>query len=303
MTYTNFDLAIDGDGIALLTWNVPDRSMNVITLRGIEELSAIVDRVVEDAAVRGVVVTSGKDTFCAGADITLLEGLGRTYAAFAKELGEEQAALRFFEESRKLSLLYRRIETCGKPWVAALNGTAMGGGFELALACHHRVAAQNPNTRLGLPEIKVGLFPGAGGTVRISRMLSPADALQLLLKGDQLRIERAKAMKLIDAVVPPEQLIAAAGDWIKAGGKAKNPWDVEGFRLPGGAVYSKAGMQVFPVANAMYRRETFDNYPAARAVMQVVYEGLQLPVEAALRVESRWFAKILRTPQAAAMMR
>jgi 3-hydroxyacyl-CoA dehydrogenase / enoyl-CoA hydratase / 3-hydroxybutyryl-CoA epimerase len=303
MTYTNFDLAIDGDGIALLTWNVPDRSMNVITVKGIEELSAIVDRLVEDAAVKGVVVTSGKDTFCAGADITLLEGLGRTYAAFAKELGEEQAALRFFEESRKLSLLYRRIETCGKPWVAALNGTAMGGGFELALACHHRVAAQNPKTRLGLPEIKVGLFPGAGGTVRISRMLAPADALQFLLKGDQLRVDRAKALKLIDAVVPPEQLITAAGDWIKAGGKAKNPWDVEGFRLPGGAVYSKAGMQVFPVANAMYRRETFDNYPAARAVMQVVYEGLQLPIEAALRVESRWFAKVLRTPQAAAMMR
>jgi 3-hydroxyacyl-CoA dehydrogenase / enoyl-CoA hydratase / 3-hydroxybutyryl-CoA epimerase len=303
MTYTNFDLAIDGDGIALLSWNVPDRSMNVITLQGIEELSAIVDKLVADAAVKGVVITSGKDTFCGGADITLLESLGRAFAAFAKELGEEQAALRFFEESRKLSLLYRRIETCGKPWVAALNGTAMGGGFELALACHHRVAAQNPKTRLGLPEVKVGLFPGAGGTIRLSRMLAPADALQLLLKGDQLRVERAKAMKLIDAVVPPEELVKAAKDWIKAGGKAKNPWDADGFRLPGGLVYSKAGMQTFPAANAIYRRETYDNYPAARAILQVVYEGLQLPMDAALRVESRWFAKILRTPEAAAMMR
>ncbi len=303
MTYTNFDLAIDGDGIALLSWNVPDRSMNVITLQGIEELSAIVEQLVADAAVKGVAITSGKDTFCGGADITLLESLGRAFAAFAKELGEEQAALRFFEESRKLSLLYRRIETCGKPWVAALNGTAMGGGFELALACHHRVAAQNPKTRLGLPEVKVGLFPGAGGTIRLSRMLAPADALQLLLKGDQLRVERAKSMKLVDAVVPPEELVTAAKDWIKAGGKAKNPWDVEGFRLPGGLVYSKAGMQTFPAANAIYRRETYDNYPAARAILQVVYEGLQLPMDAALRVESRWFAKILRTPEAAAMMR
>jgi 3-hydroxyacyl-CoA dehydrogenase/enoyl-CoA hydratase/3-hydroxybutyryl-CoA epimerase len=303
MTHTNFDLAIDGDGIALLTWNMPDRSMNVITLQGIEELSAIVEQLVADAAVNGVVVTSAKDTFCGGADITLLESLGRTFAAFAKELGEEQAALRFFEESRKLSLLYRRIETCGKPWVAALNGTAMGGGFELALACHHRVAAQNPKTRLGLPEVKVGLFPGAGGTIRISRMLAPADALQFLLKGDQLRVERAKAMKLIDAVVPPGELVTAAKEWIKAGGKAKNPWDVEGFRLPGGPVYSKAGMQTFPAANAIYRRETYDNYPAARAILQVVYEGLQLPMDTALRVESRWFAKILRTPEAAAMMR
>src|SRR6266436_2173076 len=303
MTYTNFELAIDSEGIALLSWNVPDRSMNVITLQGIEELSAIVERLAADAAVKGVVITSAKDTFCAGADLTLLESLGRTFAALVKDQGEEQAALRLFEESRKLSLLYRRIETCGKPWVAALNGTAVGGGFELALACHYRVAAKNPKTRLGLPEVKVGLFPGAGGTIRISRMLAPVDALQFLLKGDQLRVERAKAMKLVDAVVPPGELVKAAKDWIKAGGKAKNPWDVDGFRLPGGPVYSKAGMTTFPAANAIYRRETYDNYPAARAILQVVYEGLQLPMDLALKVESRWFAKILRTPEAAAMMR
>src|SRR5260370_37939985 len=135
-----------------------------------------------------------------------------------------------FEESRKLSLLYRRIETGGKPWVAAINGTALGGGFELCLACHHRVAANNPKARLGLPEIKIGLFPGAGGTQRIARMLAPVDALQLLLKGDQLRLDRAKALKLVDAVVPQEDLVKTAKDWIKAGGKAKAPWDVDGFR-------------------------------------------------------------------------
>jgi 3-hydroxyacyl-CoA dehydrogenase/enoyl-CoA hydratase/3-hydroxybutyryl-CoA epimerase len=110
-------------------------------------------------------------------------------------------------------------------------------------------------------------------------------------------------MKLIDAVVPPDELVKAAKDWIKAGGKAKNPWDVEGFRLPGGPVYSKAGMNVFPAANALYRRETYDNYPAHRAILQVVYEGLQLPMDLALRVESRWFTKILRSPEAAVMMR
>src|SRR6516164_5184929 len=217
MTYTNFKLAIDGDGIALLTWDVPDRSMNVITLQGIDELSAIVEELAADAAIKGVVITSAKEAFCAGADLTLLESLGRTFATLVKEQGEEQAAARLFEESRKLSLLYRRLETCGKPWVAAINGTAVGGGFELALACHYRIAAQNPKTRLGLPEIKVGLFPGAGGTTRIARMLPPADALQYLLKGDQLTVERAKTMKLIDAVVAPGGLVAAAKDWIKAG--------------------------------------------------------------------------------------
>ena len=210
---------------------------------------------------------------------------------------------KLFEESRKLSQLYRRLETSGKPWVAAINGTALGGGFELCLACHHRVAADSDKTRIGLPEVKIGLFPGAGGTQRVARMVAPGDALQFLLKGDMLRLNRAKAMKLVDAVVPAADLVKTAKDWIKAGGKAKAPWDVEGFRLPGGQVYSKAGMMTFPAANAIYRRETYDNYPAARAILQVVYEGLLLPFDRALTVESRHFAHILRSPEAAAMIR
>ena len=302
-TFTNFTLDIDGDGIALVTWNAPGRTMNVIDVKVIEELTTIVEELATDGAVKGAVITSGKDTFCAGADLTMLEALSRTFADLAASQGAEAANARLFDESRKLSLLYRRIETCGKPWVAAINGTAVGGGFELTLACHHRIAADNGRTRLGLPEIKIGLFPGAGGTQRIARMLPPSDALQFLLKGDQLQLARAKAMKLIDAVVPQADLIKAAKDWIRSGGAAKAPWDVDGFKLPGGPVYSKAGMMVFPPANAIYRRETYDNYPAARAIMQVVYEGLQLPIDQALRVESRWFAKILHSPEAAAMIR
>jgi 3-hydroxyacyl-CoA dehydrogenase / enoyl-CoA hydratase / 3-hydroxybutyryl-CoA epimerase len=303
MSHANFKLDIDADGIGLLTWNMPDRSMNVINLTVIEELSAIVEQTAGDAAVKGVVVTSGKDSFCAGADLTLLDRVVKVFGEMAKARGEDAAATLLLEESRRLSVLYRRIETCGKPWVAAINGTALGGGLELCLACHHRIAADNPQTRLALPEIKVGLFPGAGGTTRVARMLPPADALQFLLKGDQVRVAQANKTKLIDAVVPAADLIKRAKDWIKAGGKAKAPWDEDGFRLPGGPVYSKAGMMTFPAANAIYRRETYDNYPAARAIMQVVYEGLQLPFDLALRVESRWFAKILRSPEAAAMMR
>jgi len=299
----NFKLDVDADGIALITWDMAERSMNVINTGVIEELGTLVDKVAADAAIKGAIVTSGKDAFCGGADLTMLEGMGAVFANLVRTKGEEAAAAFVFEESRKLSQLYRRLETSGKPWVCALNGTAMGGGFELALACHYRVATDNPKTRLGLPEIKIGLFPGAGGTQRVARMLAPADALQFLLKGDQLKVDRAKAMKLIDAVVPQADLIKTAKDWIKAGGKAKAPWDTEGFRLPGGPVYSKAGMMTFPAANAIYRRETYDNYPAARAILQVVYEGLQLPMDTALRVESRWFAKILRSPEAAAMIR
>jgi 3-hydroxyacyl-CoA dehydrogenase/enoyl-CoA hydratase/3-hydroxybutyryl-CoA epimerase len=303
MSFTKFELDVDGDGVALITWDAPGTTMNLIDMTMIAELSAIIEQIAADAEVKGAVITSGKDTFCAGADLTMLEGLSRAFKDLAASKGEEAANTRLFEDSRKLSQLYRRIETCSKPWVAAINGTALGGGFELALACHRRIAADNARTRVGQPEIKIGLFPGAGGTQRIARILAPADALQLLLKGDQLRLDRAKALKLIDVVVPPGDLIKAAKEWIKSGGSATAPWDTDGFKLPGGAVYSKAGMNSFPPANAIYRRETFDNYPAARAIMQVVYEGLQLPMDAALRVESRWFAKILRSPEAAAMIR
>jgi 3-hydroxyacyl-CoA dehydrogenase/enoyl-CoA hydratase/3-hydroxybutyryl-CoA epimerase len=303
MSFTNFKIENDGDGIALATWDSPGRSMNVIDATVMDELSAIIDQITADTAVKGVVITSGKDAFCAGADLTMLEGLSRAFAELAASQSEEAAMMRFFEESRRWSVLCRRIETCGKPWVAAINGTALGGGFELALACHRRIAADNPRTRLGQPEVKVGLIPGAGGTQRIARMMPPSDALQFLLKGDQVQLPRAKAMKLIDTVVPKADLIRVAKEWIKAGGSAKAPWDVDGFKLPGGPVYSKAGIMVFTPANAIYRRETYDNYPAARAILQVVYEGLQLPMDQALRVESRWFAKILRSPEAAAMIR
>src|SRR5262249_13072579 len=303
MTYVNFKLDTDADGIALITWDAPGRSMNVIDRNVIEELSDIVETVAGDGAIRGAVITSGKEAFCAGADLPMLEASIHAFAEMARARGEEAAATVLFEDSRKSSLLYRRLETCGKPWVAAITGTALGGGFELCLACHHRVAGESANTRVGLPEIKVGLFPGAGGTQRIARMMPPADALRFLLKGDQLRLAYAKDMKLIDAIVPTAHVVTHAKEWIRTNGVAKAPWDMEGFRLPGGPVYSKAGMMTFPSANAIYRRETYDNYPGARAIMQVVYEGLQLPMDVALRVESRWFAKILRSPQAAAMTR
>ncbi len=160
MSFTNFTVDTGDDGIAIVTWNAPSRSMNVIDGTVTEELGTIVEQTAADAAVKGVVITSGKDTFCAGADLTVLQSLSRAFAELAASQGEDAANARFFEDSRKWSVLCRRIETCGKPWVAAINGTAVGGGFELALACHQRVASDNSKTRLGLPEVKVGFFPG-----------------------------------------------------------------------------------------------------------------------------------------------
>jgi 3-hydroxyacyl-CoA dehydrogenase / enoyl-CoA hydratase / 3-hydroxybutyryl-CoA epimerase len=303
MIYQHFKLDIDPDGIALVTWDSPGRSMNVIDVKVMDEMAAVVEQVIGDAAVKGAIVTSAKETFSAGADLTMLDGFKRSFRDIAGREGEEAAVGKLFEWCQRLPAIYRRLETGGKPWVAAINGTALGGGFELALACHYRIAAANPKARLGLPEVKVGLFPGAGGTQRVARMLLPADALEFLLKGEQVAPERAKAMKLIDEVVAPDALIETAKAWIKAGGKAIKPWDEKGFRLPGGPVYSKAGMMTFPPANALYRRETYDNYPAARAILQAVYEGLQVPFDVAQRIECRYFTHVVRTPEAEAMIR
>src|SRR5215813_14152572 len=303
MAFKNFKLELDADGIALVTWDIPGRSMNVLDETSIEELEAIVKQTTEDANVKGVVITSNKEAFCAGADLSMLEGMSRIYAQTLKEKGEVAANQMLFDQSRRMSLIYRSIETCGKPWAAAINGLALGGGFELTLSCHYRVAADNPKTRLGLPEIKVGLFPGAGGTQRVPRIVPPQDAMTMLLKGEALKLDKAKALNLIHAIVPAADMIKTAKDWIKAGGKAVAPWDEKGFKLPGGPVFSKAGMMMFPAGNAIYRRETYDNYPAARAIMSCVYEGLQLPIDAALRVESRYFTEILRSKEAAAMIR
>src|ERR1051326_7715704 len=303
MAFKNFKLETDADGIALVTWDIPGRSMNVLDQTSVDELEAIVKQTTADAAVKGVVITSSKEAFCAGADLSMLEGMSHAYAKVLKDEGEVAANQMLFDQSRRFSQVFRSIETCGKPWAAAINGLALGGGFELTLSCHYRVAAENPKTRLGLPEVKVGLFPGAGGTQRVPRLVPPQDAMTILLKGDPVTVEKAKSLNLIHAVVPAAELIKTAKDWIRAGGKAVAPWDEKGFKLPGGPVFSKNGMMIFPAGNAIYRRETYDNYPAARAIMQCAYEGLQLPMDAALRVESRHFARILQTKEAAAMIR
>lgn len=303
MNLTNFRFETDSDGIATASWDMPGRSMNVITPELMAELDAIVDKVASDEAIKGCVVTSGKESFSGGADLTMLQGLRDLYVGLAKEQGEQAAMQRFFDESRKLSLLYRKLETCGKPFAAAIHGVCLGGAFELALACQYRVCSDDGTTRVGLPEIKVGLFPGAGGTQRVSRLMQTGDALQMMFKGEQIKALPARNSGLVHAVVPRDQLVANAKEWLKANPQAKAPWDDPKFKLPSNKVYSPAGMQIWPPANAIYRRETNDNYPAARAILSAVYEGLQLPIDLALKVESRYFAKILRTKEAASMIR
>ncbi|MGB7335344.1 MAG: 3-hydroxyacyl-CoA dehydrogenase NAD-binding domain-containing protein [Salaquimonas sp.] len=302
MTYKNFTIETDADGIMLATWDSPGKSMNVIDQSVLEEWNGIIDVAGADDAVKGVVLTSGKKTFGAGADLTMLEKMMNDTAVLAKT-DKEGAAKLMYENASAMNQILRKQETCGKPFVAAINGQALGGVFEITLACHARVLANDPSAKLGLPEVKVGLFPGGGGTQRLPRFIHTQEALQYLLQGKNFSPDKAKKLGVVTELAEPGQEVSVAKQLIKDGLKAEQPWDVKGYKLPGGAVYSPAGFQLFPPANAIYRRETQDNYPGARAIMKCVYEGLILPMDTALKVESRYFTEVLQTTEAKHMVR
>ncbi|TGT86286.1 MULTISPECIES: 3-hydroxyacyl-CoA dehydrogenase NAD-binding domain-containing protein [unclassified Mesorhizobium] len=302
MSYTNFTLDTDADGIALVTWNSPDRSMNVFTEEVMRELNAIVDKVAGDAAIKGAVITSGKDSFSGGADITLLQKMLTSFAT-DKVKDVEKATKALFDNAGIMTGLFRKLETCGKPWVSAINGTCMGGAFEMSLACHGRVAADSDKVRMALPEVKIGIFPGAGGTQRVPRLTDQQQALQMLTSGQTLSPQKAKSMGLIHEIAEPAKLVETAKAMIRNGLKPVAPWDEKGFKLPGGPVYSAAGANLWPPAIAILRRETHGNYPAAAAILKCVYEGLLVPFDTALRIEQRYFTEIMQTKEAAAMIR
>ncbi|MGV1751090.1 FAD-dependent oxidoreductase [Agrobacterium sp. CG674] len=301
-TYTNFTLETDADGIALVTWDMPEKSMNVFTAQVLEELDAVIDATVADASVEGVVFTSGKATFSGGADLSMIKSMFSFYHE-EKEKNPDEAAKKLFDLVGKMNWLYRKLETNGKPWVSAINGTCMGGALELSLACHGRVVSNAKSVKLALPEIKVGIFPGAGGTQRVSRLTDAQSALQMMTTGQSLTPSRAKAMNLVHQVVEPDQLIPAAKQMIKDGLKPVAPWDEKGFKAPGGGIWTPAAAQLWPAAPAILRRESAGNYPAALAILKCVYEGLQLPFDTALKVEQRYFTEILRSKEAFAMIR
>ncbi|RYE64976.1 MAG: 3-hydroxyacyl-CoA dehydrogenase, partial [Rhizobiaceae bacterium] len=302
MTYTNFTIETDADGIAVVTWDMPGKSMNVFTAEVLEELDAILKATVADAAIKGVVFTSGKSSFSGGADLTMIRGM---FSMLQEATAQDPvtAKQKLFEVAGQMTWLFRAIETNGKPWVSAINGTCMGGALELSLACHGRVVANSKSVKLALPEVKVGIFPGAGGTQRVSRLTDAQSALQMMTTGQTLTPQRAKAMGLVHQVVEPDQLVTAAKQMIKDGLKPVAPWDEKGFKAPGGGVWTPQAAQLFPAAPAILRRETAGNYPGALAILKCVYEGLQLPFDTALKVEQRYFTQILGTTEAFSMIR
>jgi len=298
MTTLHHDL--DADGLLTLTIDLPGQSMNVINADFTSDLAAAIATIKVDATIKGVVITSGKASgFMAGAD---LKGMGGLVGGSGGESKSRMATL--FENVYRLNKLFRDLETCGKPVAAAINGLALGGGLELALACHYRVCADNPKIALGLPEVLVGLFPGAGGTQRLPRLMGVQPALMYLTQGKTMSPQEALGFKVVNELAPAGEVVARAKAWALANPKAVAPWDEKGFKFPGGVgAFNPGFAQTFMGATAMTAKATNHNMNAPIAMLSAVYEGSQLPIDTALRVESKYLAKVVADPQAGNMIR
>ena len=287
---TDFTHATDADGVATITWDVPGKSMNVMSpRRALPSSSALIDQALADPAVKGIILTSGKKDFAGG------------HGPERHRQDERGRAARkaIFDGVMAMHGILRKIERAGmdpktlkggKPIVAALPGTALGIGLELPLACHRIIAADNPKAKIGLPEIMVGIFPGAGGTTRLVAQ-DGRDGGGALPAGRQAAPtrKRRKAAGLIDEVVAPDELLARAKEWVLAATDADlvKPWDAKGYKMPGGAPYHPAGFMTFVGASAMVHGKTMGVYPAAKALLSAVYEGALVPFDTALRIEAR----------------
>ena len=297
---------VDSDGVATITWNQPETSLNVMTFEGFQQLDGFVDDALGDDAVKGLVITSAKKDFAGGMDLKVL-------AKMRDDAGDEPAQ-GIFDGVMSIHHILRKIERAGmeaktnkggKPVAWASPGTSAGIGTEIALSCHRRIVADNPKAKIGLPEILVGIFPGSGGTTRFSRMVGPMMAAPVLLEGRMLPPAKAKASGLIDEVVPADELQARAKEWVlnAAHDDIIKPWDKKGYKMPGGAPYHPAGYMTFVGAVAMVHGKTQGVYPAAKAMLSAIYEGALVDFDTAIRIEARWFTSVMLNPSSAAMIR
>ena len=301
---SDFTKTHDADGIATITWDCYERPMNVMSEQGFFDLDVMVDDCLADETVKGVIITSAKSDFAAGMDLSVI--------AQTKEKNPENPAQGCFEMVTQIHKILRKIELAGmdfktkkggKPFVAVLPGTALGIGLEIPLACHHIIAADNPKAKIGLPEIKVGIFPGAGGTTRLVRKLGAMGASAILLEGKLNNPSKAKAAGIIDAVSMTPMDDAKA--WILAAKDADlvKVWDAKGYKMPGGTPYHPAGFMTFVGASAMVNGNTMGVYPAAKALLSAVYEGALVPFDTALKIETRHFTSVLVNPSSSNMIR
>ena len=301
---TDFTMQKGEDGVAVVTWDVPGRSMNVMSLEAWSVLDGLIDDALADDAVRGIVVTSGKESFAGGMDLNVLAGM--------RDGAGDDPARDLFDGVMGMHAIMRKIELAGmdpktkkggKPIAAALPGTAVGIGLEIPLCCHRIFVRDDPKAKIGLPEILVGIFPGGGGTTRVVRKLGAMAASPFLLEGKLLAPAKAKAAGLVDEVV--DDPLAAAKAWVLEAKDADlvKPWDAKGYKMPGGTPYHPQGFMTYVGASAMVNGRTQGVYPAAKAVLAVAYEGALVPFDAAIRIEARHFVSVLMNPSSSAMIR
>jgi 3-hydroxyacyl-CoA dehydrogenase/enoyl-CoA hydratase/3-hydroxybutyryl-CoA epimerase len=302
---TDFTMIKDADGIATITWDAVGKSMNVMNQQGFIDLEAHFDDALADEAVKGIIITSGKaDSFAGGMDLNVL-------AKMKMDTGENPAT-GLFEGIMSIHTLLRKIERAGmdpktnkggKPVASVLPGTAVGIGLELPLATHRIFCADNPKAKVGLPEIMVGIFPGAGGTTRFVRKMGAMAASPFLLEGKLLAPAKAKSAGMIDEVSADPMADARAWVFSAKDADLLKPWDAKGYKMPGGAPYHPAGFMTFVGASAMVNGKTQGAFPAAKALLSAVYEGALVPFDTALKIEARWFTNILMNPSSSAMIR
>ena len=271
----------DSDNIVLLTMDMPGQSANTMNAAYKEAMDATLDRLEKEENLAGVVLTSAKSTFFAGGDLNDL----------VKARPED--AEQFMEGTNEIKKQLRRMEELKAPFVAAINGTALGGGLEICLACKHRIALNDKKIKLGLPEVTLGLLPGAGGVVRMTRMLGLEAALPFLLEGKQISPDKAKSAKIIDDLAEnQDELIAKAKQWCKDNPNAKQPWDTRGYKVPGGVPSHPALAQKLPIVPAMLKNKTKGCFPAPEAILSAAVEGLQVDFDNALKIEGRYFTSL-----------
>ncbi|MES2258459.1 MAG: 3-hydroxyacyl-CoA dehydrogenase NAD-binding domain-containing protein [Pseudomonadota bacterium] len=290
--FTTLNYEVGDDGVAVITIDVPGSSANVMTPAFRDDLAAAIDKVAADSAVKGAVITSAKADFMAGGDLKAM------VEQFSIPMSKEEA----FGIATLMSPLLRKLETCGKPFVAAINGPAMGGGLELALACHARVALDDAKVQMALPEATLGLIPGAGGTQRLPRLIGVQKALPILLKGTRIGAKQALELGIVSSTVAAG-LVSAAREQV-AGTNPVQPWDRKGYQVPGGASFFDADLgATYNLTATSIAKDTNRNYPAPIALLTVVARGAFLPMDAALHLESCHFAKLVLDPVARNMVR
>jgi len=295
MRFETIQYRVADTGVAFISIDVPGLDVNVLTPELHRELGEVATHLASDESARGAVLHSGKQAFMAGGDLKRIVGYYDMHRTAADA----------YEQSRTFSRSLRQLETCGKPVAVAINGMALGGGLEMALACHYRVTVDDDDILLGLPEVSLGLIPGAGGTQRLPRLIGLKEATSLILDGTTMSPARALELGIVDELAAPDELLGTAERWVIEHGRSDQPWDRRGFRIPGGSKLNDMNVgRLFQIQTAKVGAKYRHNYPAPIAALRVLFNGTTVnSIDQGLRIETREFSALTRDPVARNIIR